>query len=51
MKTIGRDAFSSCTKLNEVVFKPDSELKNIEDECFSGSGLRKIVIPKNVKCI
>ena len=45
---LGSGAFSICEQLREIVFAHGSRLKTIESNCFVQSGLRKIIIPKNV---
>ena len=48
VESLGNSVLYQCEQLHEIVFEPDSRLRNIGDCCFTGSGLRKIVIPKNV---
>ena len=45
---IGSYAFESCEMLKNITFAPGSRLKKIGQNCFSGTGIEKIVIPKGV---
>lgn len=48
---IRENAFYNCSKLSEVTFEEDSQLKIIESSAFCGSGVKEINIPHGVEKI
>ena len=51
VESLEDSVFSQCKQLHEIIFEPGSCLESIGDDCFAGSGLRNIVIPKSVSSI
>ncbi|KAK8886506.1 hypothetical protein M9Y10_041970 [Tritrichomonas musculus] len=50
IKIISKNAFYSCSNLEEVIFENDSQLEVI-DKAFCSSAIRQITIPSHVKYI
>ena len=48
VKTLGSSMFKGCTGLKSVTFGPGSQLDTILTNCFEGSGIESIDIPKGV---
>ncbi len=51
VKEIKNDAFYYCTKLSEVTFAPNSQLKSIGEYAFSNTNLTNIVLPEGLETI
>jgi hypothetical protein len=49
LRILGENFFSWCKSLYEVVFEPDSKLKEIDDYTFSYSGMKTIRIRKSTR--
>lgn len=51
VKTLGGSMFKDCINLKSVTFGADSALDTILTNCFEGSGIESIDIPKGVKLL